>query len=117
MRKKDTAASIGSGALSVYGTPTMIAMMEKASVECIKNSIKEGYSSVGVEVNVKHLSASPVGIKIRTISEVTNISDDGKFISFKVMAYDEKGLIGEGTHVRAIVFVEKFLSRCQSKLE
>ena len=110
----DTAAEVGSGSLLVYATPCMVAMMEGAACEAIDPVMPEGHTSVGMELNVKHLSATPVGIEIR--AEATVIAVEGKVITFDLKAYDEAGLIGEGTHKRCIVNAQKFLDKAYSKL-
>ena len=110
----DTAAEVGSGSLLVYATPCMVAMMEGAACEAIDPVMPDGHTSVGIELNVKHLSATPVGIEIR--AEATVIAVEGKVITFDLKAYDEAGLIGEGTHKRCIVAAQKFLDKTYSKL-
>lgn len=109
-----TAQNVGSGLLPVYATPAMIALMEKCASECIAPFIEEGKSSVGTMLNVKHLAASPVGITISCTATVTEI--DGRRVAFSLKASDEKGPIGEGTHERFIIDVERFMSKCNSKL-
>ena len=109
-----TAQNVGSGLLPVYATPAMIALMEKCASECIAPYIEDGKSSVGTMLNVKHLAASPVGITITCTATVTEI--DGRRVAFSLEASDEKGPIGEGTHERFIIDVERFMSKCNSKL-
>ena len=114
VEREDTAAEVGSGSLLVYATPCMVAMMEGAACEAIDPVMPEGHTSVGIELNVKHLSATPVGIEIR--AEATVIAVEGKVITFDLKAYDEAGLIGEGTHKRCIVAAQKFLDKAYTKL-
>ena len=114
VEREDTAAEVGSGSLLVYATPCMIALMEGAACEAIGEALPEGQSSVGIELNIKHISATPVGLEVRAEAEVTEV--DGKIISFDIKAYDEAGLIGEGTHKRALINAQKFLDRTYSKL-
>lgn len=109
-----TAATVGSGLLPVYATPAMIALMEKCASECVAPYIEEGKSSVGTMLNVKHLAASPVGIKITCTATLTEI--DGRRLVFTLEASDEKGSIGEGTHERFVIDVERFMSKCNAKL-
>ncbi len=109
-----TAATVGSGLLPVYATPAMIALMEKCASECVAPYIEEGKSSVGTMLNVKHLAASPVGITITCTATLTGV--DGRRLAFALEAYDEKGLIGEGTHERFIIDIDRFMSKCNSKL-
>lgn len=113
--QNNTAICAGSGTLPVFATPFMCALMEKAAWMAIAPGLDEGDSSVGTKLNISHLSATPVGLKVWAESEVTGV--DGKRIEFKVSAGDEKGLIGEGTHERFIVTNERFLSKAAKKLE
>ena len=113
---ENTAKSLGSGALPVFGTPYLVALMEGASVHAVEAELPEGKGTVGVEVNIKHLSASPIGMKVWAESELIAISENGKMLTFRVSAYDEKGLIGEGTHVRAIISNDRFMDKTQAKL-
>jgi len=108
-----TASSFGSGLVSAFATPAMIAIMENASVNTIREYLKAGETSVGVEVNVKHLAATPVGMRVRAQAEV--ISVDRRRVSFRVQAWDEKERIGEGTHVRVIVDAARFNERIAQK--
>ena len=114
--EKNTAASLGSGALPVFGTPYLVAMMENAALLLMQRDLPEGKSSVGVKMDVEHVSPTPIGMQVRVRAEVTAISENGKLVDFKVTGWDEAGLIGEGTHRRASVTVERFLAKCQSKL-
>lgn len=114
VEREDTAAEVGSGSLLVYATPCMAAMMEAAACEAVAPGLSEAETTVGIELNIKHLSATPVGLEVRAEAEVTAI--DGKIISFELKAYDEAGLIGEGTHKRAVVSCEKFLEKAYAKL-
>lgn len=110
-----TAETVGSGLLPVYATPAMIALMEKCAAECVAPYIEDGKSSVGAMLNVKHLSASPVGIEITCTATLTEI--DGRRLVFFIEAFDEKGPIGEGLHERFIIDVDRFMSKCNSKLD
>ncbi len=88
--------------------------MEGAACEAIAEAMTEGQTSVGTELNIRHVSATPVGLEVRAEAEVAAV--DGKVISFDVKAYDESGLIGEGTHKRAVISSQKFLERTYAKL-
>lgn len=107
--KSDTAAYYGSGLLEVFATPGMIALMEQTAHLLAKSFLPEFQDTVGVEVNIKHLKASPLGAKVYAEAEL--ISIDGKVLTFKVTAYDEKGVIGTGTHLRYIINPAKFLNK------
>jgi len=109
VEEKDCAASIGSGNLAVFATPAMIALMENSAMKCLAPILLQGWDSVGTEVNIKHIKATPVGGKIFCKAEI--VKSEGKKITFSVSAKDEKGEIGYGTHTRYIINVEKFLSR------
>ena len=111
----NTASAACSGALPVYGTPYMVALMEKAAWTSIAPFLASGDSTVGTKVDITHLSATPKGMKVWAESEITLV--DGKRIELKVAAYDEKGMIGEGTHERYIVTDERFLAKAARKLE
>lgn len=111
---EDTAEIVGSGSLKVFATPCMAAMMEGAACEAIQEALPEEQTSVGVSLNIEHISATPVGMEVRAEAEVTAI--DGKKITFQVAAFDEKGEIGRGTHQRVLVNAQKFLDRTYDKL-
>ena len=111
----NTAETAASGTLPVYGTPFMCALMEKASWTSIAPYLNEGDSTVGTKLNISHISATPVGCKVWAESEITLV--DGKRLELKVAAYDQKGLIGEGTHERFIITNERFLGKAARKLE
>ena len=114
VERADTALEVGSGSLLVYATPCMVALMEGAACEAIEEGLGENETTVGIELNIKHLSATPVGLEVRAVAEVTAV--EGKVISFNLQAFDEAGLIGEGTHKRCLVGSTKFLERTYAKL-
>ena len=114
VEREDTAKEVGSGSLLVYATPCMVALMEGAACEAIGDALGEDKTTVGIELNIQHTSATPVGLEVRAEAEVTAV--DGKIITFELRAFDEAGEIGKGTHKRAIVPVQKFLDKAYSKL-
>ncbi len=114
VEREDTAAEVGSGDLLVYATPCMVALMEGAACEAISPALGENQSSVGIALEISHLSATPVGLEVRAEAEVTAV--DGKIITFAVTAYDEAGKIGEGTHKRVIITTQRFLDKAYAKL-
>ncbi len=114
VEREDTAKEVGSGSLLVYATPCMVALMEGAACEAIAAALPEEKTSVGVELNIAHLSATPVGLEVRAEAEVTAVEKNA--ITFTVTAWDESGKIGEGTHKRVIVPVQKFLEKAYAKL-
>ena len=109
-----TAAALGS--LPVFGTPYLVAMVENAAFTYLQQELPEGKSTVGTKVEVSHVSPSPVGMEITVTVEVTDISANGKMVDFKATATDTAGLIGEGTHQRAVITVDRFMDKCQAKL-
>ena len=113
--ESNTATAACSGALPVFGTPFLCALMEEAAWKSIAPHLEPGQSTVGTRLDISHDSATPVGMKVWAESEVTQV--DGRRIELKVAAYDEKGPIGQGTHQRFIVQNEKFLARAAAKKE
>lgn len=114
VEREDTAYEVGSGSLLVYATPCMVALMEGAACEAIAEALPEDKTSVGTQLNIAHISATPVGMEVRAEAIVTEV--DGNTITFQITAYDEAGKIGEGTHKRAIVSTQRFLDRTYNKL-
>ena len=106
---KDTAAVYGSGALEVFATPAMIALMEKACLESVADKIGEGNTTVGIAVNIKHLKASPVGSTIRCEAEILEV--DRRRLVFSVKCFEGEALVGEGIHERFVVDSQKFMSK------
>lgn len=109
----NTAQAACSGALPVFGTPFMCALMENASWTSIQPYLAENESTVGTKLEVDHLSATPVGMKVWAESEV--IAVEGRKIVLKVAAYDEAGLIGQGTHERFVIASDRFLAKAEGK--
>lgn len=114
VEREDTALDVGSGSLLVYATPCMVALMEGAACEAIAEAIPEDKTTVGIELNITHSAATPVGMDVRAEAEVTAV--EGNIITFSVTAFDESGKIGEGTHKRAIVTTQRFLDKVYAKL-
>ena len=113
--KANTAKAMGSGTLNVFATPAMIAMMENTAYESVAAELEEGSGTVGTALNVKHVAATPVGMKVVCETELVKV--DGRALTFSVKAYDETGLIGEGEHERFIVYNEKFQAKADAKLK
>ena len=111
----NTAQAACSGALPVFGTPFLCALMEEAAWKSIAPHLEEGQSTIGTRLDITHDSATPVGMEVWAESEVTQV--DGRRIVLKLAAYDRKGLIGQGTHERFIVTDQRFLAKCAQKLE
>nr|WP_314632097.1 thioesterase family protein [uncultured Mogibacterium sp.] len=112
--KELTARSMGSGDLEVYATPAMVALMEGTAADSVKSELDEGKGSVGTSIKIKHLAATPIGMRVRCESELIEAS--GRRLVFRVAAFDEKDKIGEGTHERFIISNDKFQSKANSKL-
>ncbi len=108
---------MGSGLLPVYGTPFMLALMENAAQSAIAPFLEEGRGSVGTHLDVFHNAPTPIGMTVHAEAEVLSVSENGKMIDFAVRAWDDAGPIGEGKHTRAIIHNERFLQKCNSKLE
>lgn len=106
---EQTALTMGSGAFEVLATPALIALMESAAVAAIAPNIPTDHASVGIEVNIKHISATPIGENIVAMAEVTRLDD--KRVYLEVRAWDENEIIGVGTHTRYLVNVEEFEER------
>ena len=112
--EEQTAKVYGSGSLRVFGTPAMIALMENTALKSVAPYIGEGNGTVGTQLNVKHVAATPVGMKVSCETKLVEV--DGRRLVFEVKAYDECGLIGEGTHERFIVAEEKFQAKTDGKM-
>ena len=112
---ENTALAMGSGELRVFATPAMIALVEGCCAESVEELLDEGITSVGTQVNIEHLSASPVGAGIVCKSVLTVC--DGRRLVFNVEVYDNAGLIGKGSHTRFTVKSDSFLSKTYAKLE
>lgn len=114
VEREDTAAEVGTGSLLVYSTACMAALMEGAACEAIAPALAEGQTTVGIELNISHTAATPVGMEVRAEAELTAV--EGKVLTFRLQAFDESGEIGHGTHKRCIVSSQKFLDKTYSKL-
>lgn len=112
-----TAAAVGSGLLNVFGTPYMIGLMENAAQTALGNYLEEGQGSVGTHLDIHHTAPTPVGMQVLVEAEIVGVSENGKMVDFELKAWDEKGPIGHGTHTRAIINNERFLAKCNAKLE
>lgn len=107
------ASAMGSGALDVFATPAMIALMENAACNALASYLEKDETTVGTEMNVKHISATPADMKVSAEAVLTGVN--GREFTFDVKAYDEAGLIGEGTHKRFLVTAERFMAKTNSK--
>lgn len=109
-----TAPSIGSGKVRVLATPVMINLIEAAALAAVEHRLQPGYQSLGTHLDVHHIAATPVGMKVVATARVIRV--EGRTVAFSVEARDEKDLIGHGTHERVVVNVAKFDARVQQKL-
>src|SRR5438552_5160191 len=112
--EEHTAPRIGSGRVRVLATPVMINLMEAAALDAAENLIPAGYQSLGIRLDVRHIAATPVGMRVRATAKLTGIS--GRTLEFRVEARDARDLIGDGTHQRIVVNVARFDERVQGKL-
>jgi fluoroacetyl-CoA thioesterase len=112
--EEHTAPSIGSGKVRVLATPVMINLFEAAALKAIEHLLQPGYQSLGTHLDVHHVAATPVGMRVRAVAEVTKVN--GRTVTFKLSASDQVDRIGHGTHERVVVNVAKFDARVRKKL-
>jgi predicted thioesterase len=112
--EEHTAPRVGSGKVHVLATPVMINLIEAAALDAVERLLPPGYQSLGTVLQVRHVAATPVGMRVRASATVTKV--EGRTVFFRVEAHDERELIGDGTHERVVVNVAKFDARVQRKL-
>ena len=110
---ENTARHLGSGNVSVLATPEMIRLMEGAAVRAVDHLLPEGYRTVGIHADVRHLAATPVGMTVRARAELLEV--DGRKLTLRVEAFDEVEKVGEGIHQRVIIDLAKFKERVEAK--
>ena len=110
-----TAPSIGSGLVPVLATPVMINVIEAAALAAVEPLLPAGHQSLGIHLDVRHFAATPIGMSVRATAELVAI--DGRTLTFRVEARDDKEPIGDGSHQRVVVNVARFDARVQKKLE
>ena len=110
---RDTAPHVGSGKIKVLATPVMVGLMEEASLNAVEGLLPQGYQTVGTRLDITHVAATPVGLHVTARAELVKI--DGRRLTFRIWADDERDRIGEGTHERIIVEVARFDARAQEK--
>lgn len=108
-----TARALGSGLIEVYSTPSLIALLEAAAVAALDGHLVEGQTSVGTRLDVHHLAATPVGMRVRAQATLREV--DGRRLVFDVIAWDELEQIAEGAHERFLVDTARFLRRAEAK--
>ena len=111
--EQHTAPRVGSGRIRVLATPVMINLIEAAALAAVEQSLPEQHQSLGTHLDVTHIAATPVGMRVRATAEVLRV--EGRTIYFRVKAEDEREVIGEGTHERVVVNVDRFDQRVQAK--
>ena len=109
----NTAVKYGSGSVDVFGTPAMVALMEEAAINAVDDKLPEGYATVGIHLDVRHIAATPIGMNVTARAELTNI--DGNKLIFRIEAFDESEKIGEGTHQRFIIELGRFREKAKKK--
>jgi predicted thioesterase len=107
------ATELGSGSVRVLGTPALLALMESTALRAVASSLDEGFTTVGTAVDVRHVKATPVGMTIRCEAVLEKV--EGKKLTFKVTAWDDRSKIGEGTHERIVVDEKKFMARAKGQ--
>ncbi len=112
--EEHTAPRIGSGRIPVLATPVMINLIEAAALDAVEGFLPPGHQSLGTRLDVRHIAATPVGMRVTATAEVVAV--DGRIVRFRVEARDEREVIGDGAHERVVVNVAKFDLRVQAKL-
>lgn len=107
------APAMGSGHAPVFASPSMIALMEAAAVDCVDALLPDGHQSLGTHVDVHHIAATPQGLTVTVRATLTNI--DGRKLTFDVEAHDGVETIGKGRHVRVVVDTPRFMARLSQK--
>ncbi len=105
----NTARAYGSGGLDVFATPAMVGLMENAAMTAVESVLPEGFSTVGSHISTSHIKPSKLGATIKATAILEEI--DNRKLTFKVSAYDDEGIIGEGVHIRYIVDIERFMAK------
>ena len=115
VQDEHTATHLGSGGVKVLATPVMVALMEVAARNLVDPNLEPGHMSVGTAINIKHLAATPLGMRVVARAELVSVK--GRWLNFNVAAFDEREKVGEGTHTRAIINVRQFWDKLQTKTE
>jgi fluoroacetyl-CoA thioesterase len=113
VRPEHTAPRVGSGRIAVLATPVLINVIEAATLACAEHLLPAGHQSLGIHLDVRHFAATPVGMRVVAMAELTGI--EGRTLSFRVEARDECEAIGDGRHQRVVVNVARFDQRIQRK--
>ena len=113
VEQKDTAAAVASGLAEVLATPTMIAVMEQAAYRLVEDLLPEGISTVGTQIDAKHIAATPVGMNVKATATLTQV--EGRKLVFEIEAFDDVEKVGEASHTRFIIKSDKFLAKAYAK--
>jgi len=113
--EEHTAPHVGSGRVRVLATPIMINLMEAAALQAVEGFLPEGHQTVGIHLDVTHVAATPVGMRVKAHAELTRVEQ--RTLYFRVHAEDQKERIGEGAHERIVINLAKFDLRMQDKLK
>jgi fluoroacetyl-CoA thioesterase len=113
VRPEHTAPRVGSGRIAVLATPVLINVIEAAALACVEHLLPAGHQSLGIHLDVRHFAATPVGMRVMAMAELTGI--EGRTLSFRIEARDEREAIGDGRHQRVVVSVARFDQRIQRK--
>lgn len=111
----NTAIKYASGTAPVYATPALVGLMEHAAVKAIGDQLPQGYSTVGISMNIKHTSATPVGMTVK--AKAVLIDQDRRRLTFKIEGYDDAGSVGEAVHERFIIEAALFIEKANAKLK
>lgn len=111
--QEHTASHLGSGGVPVYATPMLVLAMEEAALNAVAPLLDKGQTTVGYHLDIRHLAATPAGMRVTARAELVSV--DGRMLSFKVEAHDDVEKIGEGTHIRAIIDIERFKAKVSAK--
>ena len=111
---RDTAPHVGSGKIGVLATPVMVNLMEAAALQAVERYMPPGFQTVGTHLDVRHFAATPVGMTVRASAELIRV--DGRTLTFRLDASDDREPVGDGVHERLIINVERFDARMQKKL-
>jgi fluoroacetyl-CoA thioesterase len=111
--QSNLASALGSGRVAVYATPAMIALMEAAAVKAVDHLLPSGSGTIGASLDVRHLAPTPAGVEVRATAELLEM--DGRRLTFRVEAFDPVDKIGEGTHERVVVDLNRLTARAEAK--
>jgi predicted thioesterase len=112
--EEHTAPRVGSGRIAVLATPVLINLIEAAALDCVEHLLPADHQTLGIHLDVRHFAATPVGMRVRATAELTGI--EGRTLTFRVEARDEREAIGDGRHQRVVVNVARFIHRVQRKM-